>query len=323
VATPQYAALRNWLKRAPEDHFWNEPLLLIESHDGSTVASINRIIEVLESAKPGNLKRKKTDFRKDLDVINQLSLRYELLVGSKIATKCWKFQFGGKAKPDIEIDEPALGGSLSVELTTRTKDDFQKLVGELEIALRPFDISITLDLDERPLAINEALLAQICAELVQLLQQNSGKDNFVVPLPTIGGKAWCTFSKTLGNPKVTPKTGSNMTNHFNQMEPVLRDVIKGKVQQSQNGNWNSNTILLIDITRIGLSWVRPLGTWAQVIRGLDLDWPNIPFVAIGVTVTSLDSEMIQVAFEPNPRLTNHEIGAVNTLMNAIAGPLID
>lgn len=308
---------------ASEDHFWNEPLLVIEPHDRSTVASMNRIIEVLESAKPENLESKKTGFRKDLDVINQLALRYELLVGSKIATICWKFQFGGMAKPDIEIDEPALGGSLSVELTTRTKDDLQKLVGELETALRPFDINIILELDERPLAINKALRAQICAELVQFLQQNSGKENFIVPLPTIDGKAWCTFRKTLGNPKVTLKIGSNMTKHFNQMEPVLRAVIEGKVQQSQNGNWNSNTILLIDITRMGLSWVRPMRIWAQVIRALDLDWSNIPFVAIGVTVTSLDSEMIQVAFELNPRLTNHEFSAVNTLMNAIAGPLID
>jgi hypothetical protein len=112
-----------------------------------------------------------------------------------------------------------------------------------------------------------------------------------------------------------------MTNHFSQMEPVLRGVIEAKIKQSQDGVWNSNTILLIDITRMGLSWVRPLSIWAQVIRDLDLDWPNIPFVAIGVTITSLDSEMIQVAFELNPRLTNHEISAVNTLMNAIAGPL--
>lgn|GEM_PF-948522 len=323
MTAPQFAALRNWLEGTPEDHFWNEPLLLIEPHGASTVASMNRIIEVLESAKPGNLERKKADFRKDLDPINQLALRYELLVGSKIAAKCWKFQFGGKSRPDIELFESTFGSSLSVELTTRTKDDFQKLVDDLETALKRFDVKIAIELDERPLAINEALRAQICKELVQSLQQNSGNENFEVQLPELGGKAWCTLGKTIVNPKVTTKTGSSLTNHFNQMEPVLRGVIEAKIKQSEYGGWNSNTILLIDITRIGLSWIRPLQIWAQVIRELNLDWPNIPFAAIGVTITSLDSETVQVAFERNPRLTNHEIRAVDSLMDAIAGPLID
>lgn len=323
MITPRFAALSDWLEGVSDDHFWNEPLLLSESNGGSTVASMNRIIECLESAKPGNLQRKKTDFKSDLDVINQLALRYELLVGSKIASRCWKFQFGGKSKPDIEMDEAVFGSSVNVELTTRTKDDFQKLVSELETALTPFDVKVTLELDERPLAINEALRAQICMDLVQSLQQNSSKENLVIPLPTIRGKASCSFGKTLGNPRVTPKTGSSMTNHFNQMEPLLNAVIEGKVQQSQNGNWSSNTILLIDITRMGLSWIRPLRMWDQVIRDLNLDWPNIPFAAIGVTITSLDSETIQVAFRLNPCAVEPTIGAVNSLMNAIAGPLID
>jgi hypothetical protein len=110
----------------------------------------------------------------------------------------------------------------------------------------------------------------------------------VVPLPEIEGHAGLTMPGGFGNGQVTLQIGAALTDHLTAVEKVILTAVTEKVEQSERGGWSADTLLVIDPSRLGTSWLRPDEVWAQRLAAIPIPWDSTPFLGVAVVFSSLD-----------------------------------
>ena len=71
-------------------------------------------------------------------------------------------------------------------------------------------------------------------------------------------------------------------------EEIFCEAVRVKKEQSLEGNWPKETLLVIDAARLGHAvWLRPDGVWALGLPDLDLGWESLPFLGVALVVSTL------------------------------------
>lgn len=300
---------------------WSQMLVDGRPDSPSLLRPMERILASLDAAQPLRLAGKRRAFRNDLDETNALNLRVELLVGAKLAEAGITFEFGGQGAPDLTCvtfdEEP-----ISLEVTTRSRDDLARLHDELEHLLAGVPVQVEVTGPRRPLAIaasdrqamGERILAS-CAEL-----PSGGYTS--VPLPEIDGLSICMGTPPVGPGRVILNLGPALGDHMDEVTRELLNVMDLKTEQFSRNGWQRATLLVVDPTRLGLSWIRPESVWLGTLAQLMIDWTALPFLGLVVGFSSLDSTRFGGASIVRPDATAEELAAANRVLAAFnMGPL--
>jgi len=274
----RFPTLALWLEGAPEDHPWRR---ILEDADMAMFGDpLEEILSTLESARPTRLPSKRKAFRED--AAGFLNVRAELNVGYALARSGATITFGGPGKPDYECTLGD-GSSAWVEVTTKERDDLRRLHDELEEELRGQDVIVTLRVPRR-VVIPKAKRADACRRVVQAV---AAERNGSVGLPEVDGSASFTAPSLFGGAWVHLEIGSNLTEHGEAVERALLGAIEDKIDQSRRGNWEPDTVLVLDLARLGLSWIRPKEVWAGRLQAMGFNWAELPFGAVAVVFSDL------------------------------------
>ena len=125
------------------------------------------------------------------------------------------------------------------------------------------------------------------------------------------------------NPQILPEidhiftgvfaTGGGLTEELNRYIAKFLNTVKSKCSQSQLHDWGSNCLLIIDMTRYGIAWIRPVEFWEGTLRELVLPWEQIPFNGLVMSFTGLDHGDLKVSLLVNPTITSEETRNVENL----------
>jgi hypothetical protein len=86
-------------------------------------------------------------------------------------------------------------------------------------------------------------------------------------------------------------------------------------EQKANQAASMPTLLLVDVARTGLSWIRPERVWAQMLAARLPE--NTPFIGAAVMVPRLDSPTVEIAMAARPNAAATE----ESLLRTLAGQL--
>jgi hypothetical protein len=269
---------------------------------------LERILAELVRAAPQRLASKRKEFRQDTAGV--LNLRAELNVGHTLVRSGVEFAFGAEGQPDFECTTSA--GPAWVEVTTRARDDLSKLHDEIESSLRGNSVVVTLRLP-RLVAIPEETRKTVCAQIREAFDAMTGPDSSV-ELPGIEGQAWLTTPSLFGGAHVVLDIGSDLTSHGEAVEKAAIDTIAVKIEQSTRGGWPDDTTLVMDLSRLGMSWLRPDSVWGGRLEAMPLIWDRIPFGAIAVVFSDLTQVGFHGAQVTRPGLSSDQAGRVNEVL---------
>jgi hypothetical protein len=272
---------------------------------------LEEILAELVRAGPDHLASKRKDFRQD--TVQVLNMRAELNVGHTLARSGVAFAFGGPGQPDYECTTDV--GSVWVEVTTRARDDLSKLHDEIESSLRGHSVVVTLRLP-RLVAIPEEIRKTVCVQVRGAFEAMTGPDSSV-GLPGIEGAAWLTTPSLFGGAHVLLDIGSDLASHGAAVEQAALDTIALKVRQSARGGWPDDTVLVMDLSRLGMSWIRPDSVWGGRLEAMPLVWDQIPFGAIAVVFSDLTKVGFHGAQVTRPGLSGDRAGRVAEVLRRL------
>jgi hypothetical protein len=181
-------------------------------------------------------------------------------------------------------------------VTTRTRDDTALLHDEMEDALAGFPVQVELVLQKRELVIPRPDRQTVCDRVKEAAQAIREGDHVNVALPEVGGVARCHGIVLFGPSRVVLDIGSELTDHAAKVERELRNVLKLKTDQAARGGFDPMTLLVLDASRLGLSWLRPERIWAQMLPTIDLPWDTMPFTGVLISFTSLNTLRLNGAY---------------------------
>jgi hypothetical protein len=240
------------------------------------------ILVELERVNPERLPGKKTVFRND--VLGALNLRAELNVGWMLAQTQCRFDFAREGQPDYECSLES--GTAWVEVTTKSRDDLSQLHDDLTKVLRGRSVVAQLHIP-RLLVIPEQQRKEACALVLDAVDSMTGS-YASVGLPKLGGSVILNAPSLFGGPHVVLDTASSdLTAHGERVEQFFLNSVADKVTQSLRGDWDRDTVLVVDASRLGLGWLRPDGVWAGRLDSMGLVWDEIPFAALAVVFSDL------------------------------------
>lgn len=287
---------------------------LLDAADAGSVqaaavcAAWDDLLVQVEQAAPNRWQGKRKEFRQQTSYSETLSERSELLLAAGLVRAGVQFEFGrpGQPQPDLVLE-----AGLGIEVGSRCVDGAQQLAEEIQTVVDLGDESehIQITFDVRPLAIREKLRREIVA-LVR-----SGQEVDVEVLPVRGDQpaARVRITRTPSSgPSVVETSIDNalLTPHLQDVEAEIKSkIIKDRRKVAQATSMP--TVIVIDLARCGLAWLRPLRIWEQVLRGM-LDEDD-PYVAIAVMVTDLDSNGVQLAWAANPHADSERAKQVSRL----------
>jgi hypothetical protein len=304
--------LTEWLSSTRVGH----PLRgLTDSLDPWEQAVAHAFEEILASvveASPTRWEGKRREFRRLSTAEELWSLRAELLVASRLARAGVSFQFGDRSvvNPDLILIEERLG----IEITAKLPRGLQALYDELEDVL--LDLpgwSLHLHVTHVPTAISAAIRRELANRVQSVIKARTGTGEGgvehielepvpegespraitvqVLPVPALAFGHRITWDMTSDDlaPSLEPVKDSVLG--------VLRD--PQKIAQAQS----MPTILVVDISRLGIGWLRPPQVWATVLTA---ELPEeCPFIGVATMTTSLDDSGtdIGLAFSPTSSIS--------------------
>jgi hypothetical protein len=109
---------------------------------------------------------------------------------------------------------------------------------------------------------------------------------------------------------------SELTGHFSNVEREVFNVIGRKTDQALKDGFDPTTLLVVDASRLGLSWLRPETVWGSNLAHISLDWPNLPFVGLLVCFTALNTLHVGGALVLRPDITETQSLAVDAVARA-------
>jgi hypothetical protein len=314
----RYSALRRWLKGSPQENAWARMVNEAGEAPDLLLDPLEAILATLDAANPPRLASKQRTFRTDLDETNQLNLRVELLIASKLADHGLPFEFGGPGSPDICCATESR--RVWLEVTTRSRDDLATLHDEMEAALADVPVTVELRLPERPLRIGAADRKAMCERVRSFAATLPDNEHFPVALPEVDGQAICAALQPIGPSRVYLNLGPELGNHMSDIERELFKVLATKCDQARRNSWESTVILVVDASRLGLSWLRPESVWLRILPTLTIDWTNLPFACLLIAFTSLDSTRLGGACIVSPHTATDQYSAISEVVAALGMP---
>jgi hypothetical protein len=299
-ATAEYPALRRWLRSARADHpFDPDGICLPEA-----ARALDQILADLDAANPKNIGRKRAAFKRENND-NLLNLRVELLAGSLLARNGIGFDYG-EPYPDLVCR----GEGIGIEVATRSRDALRTLHAKLEQALADaeIDVAVFLHFDEAPLWIPEDEIADITNAVVETAARGEPSNRHFP-----AQKLRVSFSPggaTLAG-RVFYNTGALLTPHFGEVEREISNKLEEKVRQADL----MPTVLLLDYSRLGRSWLRPPAVWANVAAELLKSAPD--FVGLAFGFSDLTVAVFQGAAAWSDELDPEQKEAVRRVMTAL------
>jgi hypothetical protein len=249
-------------------------------------AALETMLSALETAGPPGLATMKKRFKDD-DEGNVFGLRTELLLGYLLVEAGIPFTFGSAGQPDFHCE---LAPPMYIEARTRIKDDIVQLQGGLRQRLEDENSSVLATLTlTRQLVIPEDLQVSIIDRIVRSAGQRTSGHSARVDLPEVEGTCAIEESPFGTSYVFLGFGGSDLSQHMDQAERELLNVIAEKTQQSIRNRWSKDTLLVVEASRLGMAWNRPEVVWAGRLEHLNLDWSSIPFLGLIVMFSGLTS----------------------------------
>jgi hypothetical protein len=283
----------DWRGTKP-DHPIDE-VLADPSHGGAEfLDALEQILAAVESASPNRWQGKRRDFRNLTSDVALLNLRSELAVAATLARRGRAFEFGDtkRANPDLVLADSTLG----IEVSSRTPWGLHQLYDLVVEAVDGTEAAVHLRLSGYPVAIDQVglddLVAEIHAIAIEASSTRRGRvvqatvsartglgaaepltvQAQVMPVPTLGGGYKATF-ETDGGELVS----------LERAEQEILNVATGPQKRRQAKSMA--TLLLVDITRLGPSWLRPRRIWAQRLE--EVVPVDSAFAGIGIYLTEV------------------------------------
>lgn len=133
-------------------------------------------------------------------------------------------------------------------------------------------------------------------------------------------------ARTERNPKILPEIGGIFENRFStggltdtldQYKRAINLHIKKKCKQSKSHDWDENCLLLIDLSRYGIAWIRSVSLWEDALHSLDIPWEQVPFLSISLIFSELTSTDITLATRKNPQNTDQQNQKVDIIVTVL------
>lgn len=319
ISNVEFPHLHQWLEGAPALNTWNVCLNEQDRPD-FILEPMEQICSILDSVQPApnRLSRKKRDFKFDLDKSNGLNLRVELLVAANLTSYGLTYEFGEGGEPDFEV--LINGSNICIEVTTRSKDDLVSLEEEIQAAVGKLPLKVILETEERLLEIPEFVRGGIVKKILEISKVVTGRElgtSLGTLLPEIAGNVRVIRIGTDDENSVAMKNGALLTNLMDSIEEQIVFVSNIKHKQAIKGNWNPNTILIVDLSRLSWSWLRGSSMWLGVLQALGFDWDSLPFLGVAVIISDLSTTEIQGAFTTRPNLSREMQMRIQSILNAL------
>ena len=270
---PTLPSLAAWMDGAPTEHPLHRPDIPSEF-----LSVWDEVLRPIEATQPLRIARKKEAFRKIRTFPQCMEQRAELLAASMLARAGIKFEFAS-VHPDLVLT----GASCGIEIGTRAIDDPRSLLEEIEgRTLGLGDRKISLMFDGRPLHFGATRLIEVANEVVALAATGPGELRFgdlglTVAIENVR-------SEGVEVSMNTQRLGSELKDHMAEVE---REVDNKSIEKRRQAG-AMPTVLLLDISRVGDSFIRSPDVWAQV---LNTKLKGEPHAGLGVMVTSLDESL--------------------------------
>lgn len=255
----------------------------------------DRLLAQLEAADPVGLEQKRRDFRAKRYFSEVYSEFAELTFASWLVEAGVTFKFGeigGTPQPDFVLAEWDFG----VEIGSRSVDGANELLDDVESALHGHaPEQVEIEFDTRPLAIRE----RVRQEIVDRVRADSAVEHEAVPAH--GGHDPIRV-RIHRRPSPGEQTTVRLSVASALLAPHLADVeaeIRAKVIKDDRKRAQAEsmpTILVVDISRCGIGWVRPPNVWAHQLASMLDD--DDPYVAIAVMITDLADTSVRLAWAP-------------------------
>ena len=299
-----YPGLASWLKGASADH----PIVQLSQNRGEfdrLAAPLEEIITTLEAANPERLPGRRKSFRTNIQQF--LDVRVELNAAYHVARAGIPFSFGKEggnspSEPDFccELD----GTSVHIEVTAKSPFGIGTLHDALETELSDCNVYITLRVSSI-LRISEEDRKAAVRQIRDACERMSGT-TATAALAVAGGSAFLEKPSPFGGTSVVWMF--DFGQDIGPSEEIFCEAVRVKKEQSLEGNWPKETLLVIDAARLGHAvWLRPDGVWAQRLPDLDLGWESLPFLGVALVVSTLTAAGFRGAAAPRPNLTQDEL----------------
>jgi hypothetical protein len=302
---PNYPTLNLWLTGAHLDHPWFQAINNPNYSCISCLEVMEEILSVLQNFKPSHLDKKRLDFRNNLKRGASFDYRLEFLVLATLLKRGVEADFLGDGQPDIQLR--LNGKDFQIEVTRRANsdiDDFQEylegllentdFVGEIIMVTRALTLDPLLRRDAK--AAIEAFLENPHADSFDYVSELSSMQDFQVRLY---------HSSVPKFSRVNVIDSGNVTNSLQRVEGVIAKQLMKKNEQAKT--WDDSTILLIDITGLGYSWMRSPENWAAWSKDWNIDWIESRFPVLVFTFTDLTKSEIGFFVKVNPSLSESEL----------------
>ena len=295
-----FPRLAAWLNGASAEH----PIVRLsqnrEEFDRFAVP-LEEIITTLEAAKPERLPGRRKSFRSNVQQF--LDVRVELNAAYQVARGGIPFSFGKEggnspSEPDFCCDLD--GTPVHIEVTAKSPLGIGSLHDSLETELSDCDVYVTLNVSSILRISDEARRATV-QQIRDACERMSGTTK-TVALPVAGGSAFLEKPSPFGGTSVV--WIHDFGHDIGPSEEIFCEAVRMKRAQSLEGNWPSETLLVIDAARLGHAvWLRPDGVWAGRLPELDLGWESLPFLGVALVVSTLTAAGFRGAAAARPDLT--------------------
>jgi hypothetical protein len=254
--------------------------------------ALEEIIRSVVLAQPLRWAKKRDAFRAVKSREALLEQRAELLGASLLARAGVPFEFA-KDHPDLVLEGEVAG----IEVGTRAIDHPWRIHDDLEAELAGVvDLLIMLNFDGRPLILGAARVVEIVGEVAaQVRRGDFSPLRYDDAGLTVGMSADAGIHGLEVMLKFGEQTGSELTEHMFEIDREIDNLIERKRRQATK----LPTLLLMDFSRSGWSWLRPGPLWLSVLRS-KLD--GEPWAGLGLMVSTLDSSLplgLDVALNPS------------------------
>jgi hypothetical protein len=295
-----YPALARWLKGARADHPFDPAGIC----PPDVAQALEKILGDLDAANPKNIGRKRSAFKQENES-NLLNLRVELLAGSLLARAGIGFDYG-EPYPDLICRAEGIG----IEVATRSRDAVRALHDRVEQALAEagIDVLVSLEFQDAPLGIPEEQAAAITRSVVEAAAGGEAGTRHYADR-----KLRVTFfpgAATLAS-RVVYNRGVDLAPHFDDVEREMLNKLDEKRRQADL----MPTVLLLDYSRLGMSWLRPPEVWASVAAEMLKSAPD--FIGLACGFSDLTMAVFQGTATWRPGLPSEQDGALRRVMAAL------
>lgn len=299
-----YPALTGWLRRARPNHPF-DPARMPPPFGPDVARALDRILADVDAANPQHIGDKRAAFKRESDS-SLLNLRVELLLGSLLARAGIVFDFGDP-HPDLICRAEGIG----VEVATRSRDAVRALHDRVEEALAAADLNVLVSLEfiDAPLWIPEAEAAAITQEVVAEAARDEPMTRHFA-----NGNLRVMFFRGEATPagRVVYNRGALLDPHFDDVE---REILN-KVEEKRRQAGRMPTILLVDFSRLGLAWLRPLDVWASRLAQ-ELFQPSSDFIGLAVGYSVLTDTAFQGTATWQADLPRQQADAARSILTAL------